>query len=64
MLAIEYFSEEEEVVNYRGHADLLWKRNYLKIYQQAFDDLKLIRNGYWDNEKGFVRSHWWLFEKV
>ena len=64
ILAIEYFSEEEEIVNYRGHTDLLWKRNFLKIYQQAFDDLKLIRNGYWGDEKGFFRSHWWLFEKV
>ena len=64
ILAIEYFSEEEEVVNYRGHTDLLWKRNFPEIYQQTFDDLKLIRSGYWANEKGFFRSHWWLFEKV
>jgi pseudaminic acid biosynthesis-associated methylase len=64
ILAMEYFSEDEEVVAYRGHSDLLWKRDFLKCYQQSFEDLKLLRHGYWEKEKGFERTHWWLIEKV
>lgn len=61
VLAIEYFDEAETVIPYRGHEDLLWKRNFLKAYQEQFPDLSLRRSGYW--EKCFDRSHWWLLEK-
>jgi pseudaminic acid biosynthesis-associated methylase len=63
MLAIEYFAEEETAIHYRGHDDLLWKRNFLKHYQTWFPDLTLIRSGYWGPEDGFDRCHWWLLEK-
>lgn len=63
ILAIEYFAEEETVVHYRGHDDLLWKRDFLKHYQTQFPDLDLVRSGYWGPEDGFDRSHWWLLEK-
>jgi pseudaminic acid biosynthesis-associated methylase len=60
ILAIEYFSEEETAIHYRGHQDLLWKRSFLRHYQSLFPDLTLVRQGYveeWD------RSNWWLLEK-
>jgi pseudaminic acid biosynthesis-associated methylase len=60
LLAIEYFSKEETVIHYRGHDDLLWKRDFLRHYQSLFPDLTLVRHGYceeWD------RSTWWLLEK-
>jgi pseudaminic acid biosynthesis-associated methylase len=60
ILAIEYFSEEETVIPYRGHQDLLWKRDFRRHYQSLFPDLTLVRQGYveeWD------RSTWWLLEK-
>lgn len=63
ILAIEYFSEEDTVVHYRGYDDLLWKRDILKLYRAQFIDLTLIRSGYWGLEDGFDRMHWWLFEK-
>lgn len=63
VLAIEYFAEEETVIDYRGHDDLLWKRDFLKHYQEQFPDLKLVRNGYWGREDGFDRTHWWLLKK-
>lgn len=64
LLAVEYYAEQEEVINYRGSNDLLWKRDFLKHYQKAFPGLTLIRNGYWDTEQGFDKTHWWLFEKA
>ena len=63
ILAIEYFAEEETVIHYRGHDDLLWKRDFLKHYRTQFPDLTLIRSGYWGPEHGFDRTHWWLLEK-
>lgn len=61
LLAVEYFSEEETVIPYRGHQDLLWKRDFPRHYQSLFPDLTLVRHGYvadWD------RSTWWLWEKL
>jgi pseudaminic acid biosynthesis-associated methylase len=63
ILTIEYFAEEESPIHYRGHDDLLWKRNFLKHYQSQFPDLRLIRGGCWGPDYGFDRTHWWLLEK-
>jgi pseudaminic acid biosynthesis-associated methylase len=63
VLAVEYFAAEEIAIQYQGHTDLLWKRNFLAHYQSQFSDLMLIRNGYWGPEFGFDRTHWWLLEK-
>jgi pseudaminic acid biosynthesis-associated methylase len=63
ILIAEYFSEEDTVIEYRGHRDLLWKRNFLKHSQMQFPGLKLVRSGYWGPEDGFDRTHWWLMEK-
>jgi pseudaminic acid biosynthesis-associated methylase len=63
VLAVEYFAEEETTILYRGHTDLLWKRNFLRHYQTQCPELTLIRSGYWGPEDGFDRAHWWLLEK-
>jgi len=63
ILSIEYFAEEETVIHYRGHDDLLWKRNFPEHYQSQFPALRLLKSGYWDRDNGFDRSHWWLWEK-
>jgi len=63
VLAIEYFSEEETVIPYRGHTDLLWKRNFLEHYRAHCPELALNRSGYWGPESGFDQTHWWLLEK-
>jgi len=63
VLAIEYYSEVESVIPYRGHDNLLWKRDFKKIFVERHPDLKLLRNGFLDRENGFDRTHWWLFEK-
>ncbi len=63
ILAIEYFAEQETALEYRGHNDLLWKRNFLAHYQSQFAGLMLVRSGYWGPEHGFDRTQWWLLEK-
>jgi pseudaminic acid biosynthesis-associated methylase len=63
LLAVEYAAEEETVVPYRGHGDLLWKRDFLREYQAHFPWLGLVRQGYWGKDDGFDRTTWWLLEK-
>jgi pseudaminic acid biosynthesis-associated methylase len=63
ILAVEYFAEEDVAIHYRGHDDLLWKRNFPRHFQRQFPDLDILRGGYWTAEEGFDRAHWWLFGK-
>lgn len=63
ILAIEYFAPEETTIAYRGHDDLLWKRDFLTHYRTRFPTLEPVRSGYWGLEDGFDRCHWWLLEK-
>ncbi len=39
----EYYSEEYIQIDYRGHADLLWKTNFSKLFLDRFSKLKLVR---------------------
>ena len=64
VLCIEYFAEEDTAIPYRGHDDLLWKRNFLRHYQVQCPELTLVNSGYWGPEHGFDRVHWWLLEKT
>jgi pseudaminic acid biosynthesis-associated methylase len=63
IVALEYFAEEETSIPYRGRDDLLWKRNFLKHYEEQFPELVLVRSGYFGAEQGFDRTHWWVLEK-
>jgi pseudaminic acid biosynthesis-associated methylase len=64
VLAVEYYAEGETLVPYRGHDDLLWKRDFLRHYQAACPELAFIRSGQWGADAGFDRTHWWLLEKA
>lgn len=59
VLAIEYASEREVAVDYRGHADRLWKRPYGELYQSM--SLALVESG---PAEGYNDCHYWLLEKV
>ena len=39
----EYFSEECTAIEYRGHKDRLWKNNFMKIFQELYPDLEVIK---------------------
>ena len=58
LLAIEYHSLEEEVIEWHGQKDLLWKRDYEKLMPG-----KLLRQGFLSRDRGFDSCHWWLTEK-
>lgn len=58
VLAIEYESEYEEAIPYRGHADKCWKRPYHKLYMDL--GLHLVDRS---SPAGFDNCTAWLFEK-
>ncbi|MEO6845639.1 MAG: pseudaminic acid biosynthesis-associated methylase [Chthoniobacterales bacterium] len=62
-LSLEYFAEEETTIPYRGHADLLWKRNFKKHYEDTIPGLRLLKTGDLGEEEGFDTVRYWLFEK-
>ena len=39
----EYYSDEYTQINYRGHADLLWKTNFSKLFLKRFKNLILVK---------------------
>jgi pseudaminic acid biosynthesis-associated methylase len=59
----EYFAEQDTEVTYRGHSNLLWKRNFLDHYLTVCPNLTLIRQDYWGPEQGFDNVTCWLMEK-
>lgn len=63
LLAVEYYAAEETTIPYRGSDSLLWKRDFLKHYQTAFPDLKLLASGLWNEAGVWDDCTWWLLEK-
>jgi pseudaminic acid biosynthesis-associated methylase len=58
VLAIEYAADAEEMIEYRGERDKLWKRPYGKLYEAM--GLTLLHTG---DATGFDRCTYWLLEK-
>lgn len=56
VLAVEYESEHEEGIDYRGHSDRLWRRPYGRLYQEKGLKLVDVR----DAGEGFDRCTSWL----
>lgn len=63
LLSIEYPADRETVIHYRGHDDLLWKRDFLKHYRAALPQLRLVSSGEVGEADGFDTCRWWLLEK-
>ncbi len=61
VLAVEYEAPSEVEVEYRGKADLLWKRNYGQLY--ANDGLVLVESMPLTRAEGFDDCTAWLFRK-
>ena len=61
VLAIEYDSEVETEIEYRGQKGLLWKRPYGELYERM--GLKVIDTGKLQQDVGFDNCRFWLMEK-
>lgn len=61
VLSIEYESDIEVEINYRGQDGLLWKRPYGEMYRAL--GLKFVSGGTVGPADGFDHCTWWLGEK-
>lgn len=61
VLAVEYAADVETEVKYRGKTDMLWKRDYGRMYEGL--GLHLVERGHVDKDEGFDDCTWWLMEK-
>jgi pseudaminic acid biosynthesis-associated methylase len=65
LACIEYFSDTEQEVPYRGLGEALFKRDFGGFYLDNFPDLRLLDYGFaWKRATGMDNSTWWLFEKT
>jgi hypothetical protein len=63
ILAIEYHADVDTTVEYRGHQDMLWKRDYGVHYLRLFPNLKLVDSGDLTESDGFADARYWLLRK-
>lgn len=65
IVCIEYFSDREEEIAYRGHRQVLFKRDYGAFYLDNYNCLKLKDYGFfWKRATLLDNATWWLFEKM
>jgi len=65
VLSIEYFNPTPQTIDYRGHGDMLFKRDYGSLVLDRFDDLEHVANGFqWRRTTGLDNNNWWLFRKI
>lgn len=63
ILCGEYFSAQTTEVFYRGHSGALFKRDYGRVYQELFPELRLLKEGFLSRAEGWDDVTYWLFEK-
>jgi pseudaminic acid biosynthesis-associated methylase len=63
VLCGEYFAEQATEVPYREQEGALFKRNYGRIYQELFPELKLVKQGFMGRDMGWDDITYWVFEK-
>jgi SAM-dependent methyltransferase len=61
VLLVEYAAVEEEMQEYRGVKDILWRRPFGKLFM-AWEGMRLLR---WDDSDSnlYPGCSWWLLEK-
>ncbi|MCF8473595.1 MAG: methyltransferase domain-containing protein [Emcibacter sp.] len=64
IVCYEYFSDKPEMIDYRGHGDKLFKRDFGSFWLENFPDLKCLGYGFeWKAMTGMDNATWWVFEK-
>jgi len=63
VLCGEYFAEQTTEVPYRNQNGALFKRNYGRIYQELFPELRLLEKGFLGRDAGWDDITYWMFEK-
>lgn len=65
LLSIEYFSRQPEIITYRGLSNMLFKRDYGRLWLDLYPDLEPVAQGFfWKHSTGLDDLTWWLFRKI
>lgn len=64
VLCGEYFADSTTEVPYREQTGALFKRDYGRLYQELFPELKLLKKGFMGRDQGWDDVTYWMFEKV
>ena len=62
ILCVEYFSPQTTEVFYRGQSGALFKRDYGRIYQELFPELRLLKEGFLSRAENWDDANYWVFE--
>ncbi|MBF0621725.1 MAG: methyltransferase domain-containing protein [Magnetococcales bacterium] len=64
IVCVEYFSDKEQEIHYRGHDGVLFKRDFGEYWMTLFPELRVLDYGFaWKKMTGLDNLTWWLFEK-
>ncbi|MBF0098676.1 MAG: methyltransferase domain-containing protein [Magnetococcales bacterium] len=64
IVTIEYFADKPETIPYRGHENMLFKRDFGGYWLDLYPDLRLLDYGFaWKRFTQLDNLTWWVFEK-
>ena len=63
VLWAEYYADTTEEVPYHGEAGTLFRRDYGAIFARLHPELRVIDEGFLDQDAGFDRATWQLLER-
>lgn len=63
VLCAEYYADEPTEVPYRGQRGALIKRDFGRLYQEIFPELRLRTQGFLSRQEGWDDHTYWVFEK-
>ena len=64
IVCIEYFSDKPEEIPYRGHEEMLFKRDFGSFWIDHYPNLDTKGYGFeWKRVTGLDNLTWWVFEK-
>jgi spore coat polysaccharide biosynthesis protein SpsF len=64
IVSVEYFADRPTEVAYRGHNEVLFKRDFGGEWLDLFPELRPVAYGFeWKRVTGLDNLTWWLFEK-
>ena len=64
VLCGEYHAETPQEIPYRGQTGALFKRDYGRLYQELFPQLRLLKQGFLSRDEGWDDVTYWIFEKT
>ena len=65
IVCVEYFADRPMEVDYRGHSEVLFKRDFGSEWLDLFPSLRPVAYGFeWRRVTGLDNLTWWLFESL